>query len=348
MNEAFSIESDNVNAQILQAAITYKEQDKSKALNLITKLLKKNPQNMDALQLYVSMALPEKKYNEIQQAIEQVKRNEKNEKPLDFLTIQFYAVQGKQAEVIKIFNSLIFKEPDNFSYRRALALYFLRMNEKDKATQVLRETVRDNPDSTAAKLTLINFLAQQDMNEAITELEKQIETSSDKDNNLNLALAELYQKQGKKDSALDIYKSILESSEKEGEKILVKNSMTRIALSSKNVEEARLLIKEVLEQDPNNTDALLNQALIKLSDKEYASAITDLRVVLRNKPTDEKTLELLAAAHALNKSEDLATDTIVKILQINPLNSKAANQYALLNLKEKRYSISRMIRNPVI
>ncbi len=338
LNEALSIEADNVNAQILQAAIAYKEQDKSKALDLITKVLKNNPNNIDALQLYVSMALPEKQFKQIQQAIELVQRNEKNEKVLDLLTIQLNAVQGKQAEVVKSFYSLIYKEPENLSYRQALALYFLRMNEQNKAAQVLRESVQDNPDNTTAKLMLVNFLSQQDVKTAITELEKQIETSSDEDNKLKLALAELYQQQGKKEDALVLYNTILQSSEQEGEKILVKNSMTRLALSSQNVDEARTLINEVLAEEPNNSDALLYRALIKLSDKEYESAITDLRVVLRNKPTDEKTLELLAAAYALNKSEDLATETIVKILEINPLNIRAANQYAMLNLKEKKYS----------
>ncbi|MCU7817761.1 MAG: tetratricopeptide repeat protein [gamma proteobacterium symbiont of Lucinoma myriamae] len=338
LNKALSIAPENINAQMLQAAFAYREKNKDKAIELISNVLKENPNNIDVLQLYVSMALKEKKYKNIQQAIEQVTRDDKNEKKLDLLIIQLNAAQGKEAEVVKLFNHLIFEEPDNLSYRQTLALYFLRRNKQEQAIQVLRDTVQDNPDSTTAKLTLISFLSRHDMNEAISELEKQIKTSTNEDNELKLALAELYQRQGKKEDALSIYHSILEHTDKESEKLRIKNNLINIALSSKKMEEARRLIQEVLEQDTNNTDALLNRTLIKLSEKDYASAITDLRIILRDKPRDEKSLELLAAAYALNNTEELATDTIVQILQINPLNRKAANQYALINLKVKKYS----------
>jgi tetratricopeptide (TPR) repeat protein len=107
------------------------------------------------------------------------------------------------------------------------------------------------------------------------------------------------------------------------------------------------LVKEVLKEDPNNLDVLLLNAVISISNKDYESAIVDLRIVLRDKPDHERAMELLAAAYSGINAKELARETIFNILKINPLNVNAANQYALLHLKEKKYKKAIEILQPL-
>jgi len=74
----------------------------------------------------------------------------------------------------------------------------------------------------------------------------------------------------------------------------------------------------VLAENARDNDALTLRGTLLLNEGDAASAIADLRTVLRDSPTNAGAVRLLARAHLLNKEPELAIDVLRQGIEANP------------------------------
>jgi len=249
------------------------------------------------------------------------------------LKIVLAGVYGSRKEFQKaadVLNQLISLEPQLLSHRLMLAGLYVTMENLDKAETVLRDATQTNVKDNQPKLALIQFLAEKRSQEtAINELTGLI--SKDADNReLQFVLSGLFDAKGEPEKAADIYKNIIKMDELKQDGITARNRLADLYVRQKRVDEAKVLINEVIASNVNDPDALTLRGRLALSDKNPSSAIADFRSVLRNQPDSVTLHRLLAMAHTINKEPDLALDLIKRAVILSPADVRLRAEYVRL------------------
>jgi cytochrome c-type biogenesis protein CcmH/NrfG len=86
------------------------------------------------------------------------------------------------------------------------------------------------------------------------------------------------------EKALATYRSVIESAGDKPQGLAARNRIAAVLVSQRKLDEASALISEVLKKNPRDNDALLLRGNLAMEKKDSATAITDLRAVLRDQP----------------------------------------------------------------
>jgi tetratricopeptide (TPR) repeat protein len=100
-------------------------------------------------------------------------------------------------------------------------------------------------------------------------------------------------------------------------------------------ERARVLIGEVLAENPKDGDALVSRAALALSESDTDQAITDSRTVVQDRPGSIKATELLVKAYLQAGQDDLALQQLEQFTESNPKNEVAYIQLARLYVAQR-------------
>jgi tetratricopeptide (TPR) repeat protein len=102
---------------------------------------------------------------------------------------------------------------------------------------------------------------------------------------------------------------------------------------TKRQDEAKALIKEVLEANPRDSEALTLRGQFALAENQIPEAIADFRSVLVDQPSNVPVLKMLAAAHIRNNEDSLARENIEKVVAASPNDEGARLDLASLLMK---------------
>jgi tetratricopeptide (TPR) repeat protein len=212
-------------------------------------------------------------------------------------------------------------KPANVAYRVQLALLHARLKETDEAQRVLREGVDQMPKDRGMKLAYVDFVAAQ---RGLPEGEKALRefiAAAPEDYDLQLSLGNLQERQVDTKAAEATYRKIADTA---GEKPQGLSARTRIAallVRDRKPDEAGKLIAEVLAKNPRDNDALILRGNLALERGDAASAITDLRAVLRDQPEAVGVMRVLARAHMANDEVALAEEHLRKAMSLAPADT---------------------------
>lgn len=256
---------------------------------------------------------------------------------LRVIQIQVLSKHNKAEQVIAAFKELIAKKPDELGYTVELANYYIEHQRLDDAESLLREAVKQKPDNDDAKLRLIEFLGKQRKPEIATaQLEEYVKANPDR-YKLSSGLARIYAGSGQVEKAIATYQSTVDKkSGRDGEGIDARNRIIEIYLAQDKIPEAEKRLAEVLNLEPENTDALFARAQLALNNNDASSAIADLRSILKNSPDSIPALLLMAGAQERIGSVDLALDHYRKVIQANPDSIVALANAARLQLAQNQ------------
>lgn len=322
-----ALEPNSPDALATLAAISMGEEKKDIAIEKAQQALSIEPGHVQAtavLTVIYAQENPELAMEIISKGIANQSKNES----LKLLKIRLLASQNEQEEAERLFNELIVEYPDNLMYVMQLTNYQLQANatdeneveRKDKAEKTLREAVSAKPEEEQFKLWLVEFLIK---NRGVDQGVEQLETfvSEDPDNfTMRDQLAKLYLGKKEVDKAKSTYQYVVDNNPEDTVALDARNRLVTIALSQQERKVADALLAEIFELEPENSDALIIRARLKLSENDLDGAIPDLRVVLKNEPESVPALSLLGSAHEQNNSPDLALDNYQRLLAVDPKN----------------------------
>ena len=146
----------------------------------------------------------------------------------------------------------------------------------------------------------------------------------------HLSLGNLHEANGRLDEALAAYADVAAMSPVGETGLRARNRTAAIMIQRGEIDAARRIVAEILQDNPENASALLTRATFYFSDQQFDDAITDLRSVIRMNPDSEQAQLMLARAHAGSRNVELAQKTYRRVLEINPANSDASNELAEL------------------
>ncbi|MDZ4799237.1 MAG: tetratricopeptide repeat protein [Bryobacteraceae bacterium] len=205
----------------------------------------------------------------------------------------------------------------------------------NKAIENYRLAMREDPDASFLAEELSDLYVQSGrLREAVTEAEEALKANP-KDLNSRRILGRIYTRmigdsqQGKVDEtmlkkAIEQYDIIAKAEPKDIEALLLLGRLQKVAQNSVESEKA---YKLVLENDPNNEDALTGLAIV-YADLGNTKESTDLLRRVAEKSPSLRTLTALASQYEQMRDYPMAAETLRRTLEVAPDNIDVRRAYA--------------------
>lgn len=256
-------------------------------------------------------------------------------KPLRQVRIAILAQQNRKDEAEQGMRELIRDFPKEEELQYQLARFYASEGRVDDAEKVMRSVIAADPKDVDARLGLAQFLGQMRSPE---EAEKALEAfvAEDPDQpELRLALGRLYEATRKPDAALAVYEELGKRDPKSKPGLSARVRVAALKIAKGEIEPGRALIEAVLVDEPDNPEALLIRAGLRVRDKKFDDAIADIRTVLRKEPENTRAMLLLARTHTLMEDKVLAKDAYRRLIAADPQNADGPRELSALEVADK-------------
>ena len=327
---ALDLGPESAEAHLLDARVRFVEEDKSGARAAVGRALDYDPGLVDAVILEAGLLGDSGDIDGALGVIDAALLHAKLEdsEPLRSFRLQLLQSPGYEHRIESELKSLVNDFPDTDEYRFRLARYYGSLNRTDEAEAIIREMIQASPDEPNPKLELIALLtAQRGRDAAENELRSMLD---DDPENLQLraTLGGLYEQFEQRDEAYAAYRTLAEIAPLSKEGIYARNRMIVIDIQRDEIDTAMALTEALLDDSPDNPDALMVRGAYNFSNRAFSDAIADARLVLRKEENSERALRLLARSHAMNGDEVLAIDAYRQLLALNPADRQASAELA--------------------
>lgn len=317
-DEALKINGNDADVLMLKAGVLAKQQQRDEAEAMAQQALALNPSHAEATILLAGL---ERVNGNPKQALELLQQGiSVNPKHLGlkFVMAEILGEQGNFAQGAQVLRDVIALKPEVLSHRLRLASYLEAGKDYTQAEAVLREAVTRDDEQAQARLALVNFIHAHGAAEQAAKQLQNFIAKDPKAYGLQFSYAGERERAGKANEAMETYRAVIASADETPAGLIARARLARLlALEGKNT-EAEGLIAEVLKKNATDGEALMVRAGLFLTKRDAASAVVDLRNLLRDQPDHVQALKVLAQAHALNKEEDLAVETLHKAVALVP------------------------------
>ena len=304
------------------------------ALAVVSEAASADPQLLNAAVFKASLLTttgdPEGGIAFLQQQIDRG-RIEETERLRNFLIILLEGA-GRNADVESVLRSLAGDFPDDDRYTETLVGRFIRQGRMDEAEAVLEELAGRSDDSFKRRLNLLGFVATQRSTEAAMEMTRLFLQENPESAELHLILGQLYDSDGRVDDALVTYGKVVEIAPSSDKAFEARNRIVSIYFRQGDPDAAFALITEILDQRPDNVDALLARAAFNYTDGKFDAVVVDARIALRKNPQSREAMLFRARGHAQMGDDLLAQEAYRQLLVLDPLHPEARNELAALFL----------------
>jgi len=317
IEDALALEEGNPAALVVKATIELKLNNRGEATRLANQVLEQNPTNPDALTVLASERLlasdPEGALAFLDQAPPESERNV----GMQILRLTALDSMKDSQGVEEQFVRLIELFPETQAFNDGLVRWYLANDRQDDAEQTMRDFVETNPDDEEAKLKLIAFLnSVKSADEAIAQLEDYA-AAPDASHRIKIGLAALKFENDLKPEAMSLMRDIIENAANDVDRNSARIRLARMHLNANEVAEAGELVKQVIDADAKNVDALTLRAAIRMNQDEFDDAIEDLLAASNEAPDNPRISSLLAEAYERSGSSILAEEQYAKALSLD-------------------------------
>ena len=208
-------------------------------------------------------------------------------------------------------------KPLDLALRYQLASFYIDSKRLDDADRVYREAMAVRPESDAPKLAYTEFLTTHRSAAQGEQALRELIARDPHDYALQLALGELQQRAGDHRAAIGTFSAIVAQDADGPGGVAARDRMAAIEASNGHPVEALTLVDEALKRNPRDNDALTLRGNLRLQRGDALGAISDLRAVLRDQPTQTPVLRALARAHLANHEPALAEENLRSALTLS-------------------------------
>ena len=294
---SLEIDPSNVDASILMASRKATDGDADGALKLLSSLPTTNPQDKLRITLQKVQVLAQKK-------------------------------DLPQAEAL--LSALIIENPEAAKALRAnLIQLYVSGRDFDNAERELRIAADASVADSKAGMDLVRFLISfKGPKAGRDELIRRIEAGGDVFN-YQIALSQIDFAEGHVTEATQQLQNLANNDGNADHKLMAKSKLAEMYVAKKNFPAAEPLIAEILKSDRRNTTGLRLRAAIRIEQKQFDSAISDLREALNEQPKSADLLILMAEAFERSGKNELADRQYADALKASGQNLNVALQYVV-------------------
>jgi cellulose synthase operon protein C len=287
----------------LRAAALLKTNDPIAAVKEAEKAVQLQPGNLEAVLVLASDQSSRGDVNGALQRLDALPADAKSDPRVSALKVALYSRKGDLPQTEATLKTLVETKPE---YRAQLVQLYIAERKFDEAERELRAVAAANSSDSKAGIDVVRFLASfRSANAAKDELAARIKAGGDVFP-YQMALVDLNYLQGNYADAMSLLNSIINTQASPDHVLAAKVKMAEFAISRKEPAVAEPIIAEVLQKDSRNTGALKLRAMIHLQQRQFDSAIADLREALNNQPKSAELLLLMASAYQLSGKPELA------------------------------------------
>jgi len=239
---------------------------------------------------------------------------------LSIVRMALLNAQGREGDVIEALSDLVAEQPERLDLREELIRRQLRSGDHAAAEANLRTIVDQFPDKPERKIDVVIFLARtQGADAALAELDRMIAEAEDAQaaTPFRSAKIRLLMAQGERDRVKDILRGAIDALDTEPEGLEARVALAEMLLAEGDRTPAEQLIDEVLSADAANAGALSLRGALHVEDKDYQSAIRDLRKALGEEPDNLRALQQLARAHRRTGNKALAGERLADAVTVS-------------------------------
>jgi tetratricopeptide (TPR) repeat protein len=249
---------------------------------------------------------------------------------LRIILAELFATGNRLPEAEAQLKQVIVIDPSDIANRINLAQFYIKEHNVDAAEATIRETVRLMPRSEEAKLALLQFLGAQRGAEQAEAQAKSFLEADPKNDPLKLGVAAYYESTGRTAVAEPLYRAVMDHAGMHANGLTARLRLASIRLAVQDTDEAGRLLADVLAQYPSDADALFEHAQWAMARNDVHTAISDLRLILRDAPSNLRAMRALASAHQLNGEPSLAEEVLRRAVDASPGDTDS--RLALLRL----------------
>ena len=222
---------------------------------------------------------------------------------------------GRDDEVGPQLREMVERFPDDEATRQTLIQWLVAQGELDEAEAFLRGLIDPADPEPGARVTLVQFLSRLRSPEAAAEELDRIVAEGTSDPALFRSMrAAIDFDAGRREEAIAEMEAILEETDPEeapeGRLDAVRVALAKMLIADGNPVGARARVEEVLEDDPNQVEALKLIAGWLIEDDETGDAIQSLRQALGQSPRDPEIMTLMARAHEREGNRELMAEML--------------------------------------
>ncbi|MHB8813676.1 MAG: tetratricopeptide repeat protein [Steroidobacteraceae bacterium] len=268
------------------------------------------PANENAVAL---LAMLEKLDGHTDQAltlVSQAVRRSPGSANLHKLLASLYVSSGRLAPAEAQMSALVALRPRDLSLRLGLANLYLRAGDRAAAQSALEAAVEAFPNDDDAKLALADFIAATRSPAEGRQVLLGYLANKPDDDGLRFGLAILDERAGSSAAALATYQEITHRDGTGRAALAARERIAAIEAEQGHYPLALRTIREILQESPTDDNALILRADISLRQRDPASAIEDLRAVLRDEPDSLPLERLLTRAYTARGDIALAEATL--------------------------------------
>jgi tetratricopeptide (TPR) repeat protein len=252
-----------------------------------------------------------------------------------------YTQDGKYDLAAGEISKLIALDPKDLASREQLAELYERANQSDKAERVLKEAIAAVPQRDEPKLAYVRFLSSRGSEQDAARALADFVARNPSDYGLQLAQGDFLLQHDRQEAAVAVFRRVVDRAGELPQGLVARNRLAAILVTQRRFDAASQLIGHVLAGSPRDSDALILRAGIALEQGQAATAITDLRTVVRDQPRSVPVLRMLAAAYLSDGQQALAEEALRSAMDIDPRD--AVVRTALAQLLAKTYRIDAAI-----
>ncbi len=295
-------------ALALKSAVMFRLGDKSGAIAAAEEALAVDPSNIDAILILAAEKLSTGGAAEAVTILDEGLSHTAGNSQLQVVKIRALEGLGRNDEAVAVFKELIKDNPDNHAFRKSLVRFYLKNGKEVEAEEEIRKIATDNPEDVAANLDVVRFVKSVKGDDAAAaELEQLIEQHPDVVD-YRFALATLAQAANDDERAMVILGSIIDRARTVEDEIAARNKLAQLHFAKGEFSEAWELSEDVLDIDSTSSDALILIGAMQIDQGKIDAAISNLRSSMRQQPESVRAALLLAKAHEINGSLELAED----------------------------------------
>lgn len=224
--------------------------------------------------------------------------------------------------------AMVERFPENREVRTALVRWYIANDDADGAEAFVRTLVANAGDEIAPRLALVQFLSQvRGSKEALAETERLIEEGLDNDT-FGLLKASILFDIGSRDMAISQIEALVDGRVSTDTVRDMKTTLARMYLATGLDDAARVLVDEVLEADPVNTNALKLRANWLIEEDRVREAVLALRTALDQTPNDPETITLMARAYERDGNRELMSESLALAVTASNAAPEESLRYA--------------------
>jgi tetratricopeptide (TPR) repeat protein len=239
--------------------------------------------------------------------------------------------RGEYDEAEKAFTTAVVKNPGSLSAHLALANFYRAAGKLDASERAFRQALEVDPQNFQANRAIASFYVESNRPARAEPYLRRVAETLD-DESSWLELTDLLLSLGTLPEAEKLLEKLSSLSGRTG---LVELRIARIKHASGKTVEAHDILKKLVDQRPNNAEALALDAELLLRERRVDAALATARDAVKADPNSEDAHFILGRIHAIRRDFDESEKAFKEIVRTNPAAVEARVELSKLHVERR-------------